>query len=389
LLLYGTTELKDFSRGESFYWKLRAVAVPSCNDLANMAKCFAHENDADGLRAMLADARSSGWPSDDMARNRVMAAFAQAGRLNLVEEIAADDWFGPLDIVAYNMLMKCYRDAGNLLRCFELYEEAKAGGLSPTDRTFGILLDGCAAVGDYERARDFFHELQNSKLPVNIVHYTTFLKCLVNANQLDAAREAMTRMRNDTGVAPDLITYSTLVKGYSDRGHVTNALRLLEQAVEDGIYLDSVVFNVVLSGCCVSAMQPELIASVLSRLLRLGFRPSSSTLSILVKAYACTGAWKVALRTLEEAPARLGTRVEPRVFAQLAQACCTAGEGEMALEVYSATVRAFDLQGEPLGEAAHARLRRLCASCGPEIAAAVLEIYRSSPWAALDALSLG
>merc|ERR1719399_1648238 len=107
-------------------------------------------------------------------------------------------------------------------------------------------------------------------------------------------------MRSKSGIRPDLITYSTLVKGYAEKGLVSKALRLLEKAAYNGVALDAPIFNVLLGGCAVEPMQPELVSSVLSRLLRLGFKPSSSTLSILVKVFAKSGSWQVALQTLTE-----------------------------------------------------------------------------------------
>jgi len=49
---------------------------------------------------------------------------------------------------------------------------------------------------------------------------------------------------------PDLITYSTMIKGYCKEKNIEAALELLETMEDQQIKADEVLYNSLLDGCC-------------------------------------------------------------------------------------------------------------------------------------------
>merc|ERR1719199_1676956 len=98
-------------------------------------------------------------------------------------------------------------------------------------------------------------------------------------------------MLSTPGAKPDLITYTTLVKAFADRGKVAAAMETLEKMVEQGVKPDEIIFNGVLGSCCGGPSEPTVTLHTFDVLVKKGLKPSTMTLSILLKALLLSGAW--------------------------------------------------------------------------------------------------
>merc|ERR1719253_1588984 len=84
-------------------------------------------------------------------------------------------------------------------------------------------------------------------------------------------------------VEPDIITYSTIVKGYCQAGDVDRAFEVLEEMKRDSKFApDEILYNSLLDGCAKQHRVDEAL-SLLEDMKASGTAPSNYTLSILVK----------------------------------------------------------------------------------------------------------
>merc|ERR1719198_897928 len=201
-----------------------------------------------------------------------------------------------MDAVGYNTLMKLNARAGRLSRCFELRTDMCSKGLEASAVTFGILLDACVGAEDLDRARGVFDDLCSSGLQLNVVHCTTFIKCLVGARRLDEAVAVLREMASSNGVKPDLIAYSTVVRAYAESGDAPCALKLLEQMIEQDVKPDEIIFNNVLTACSTFPRRSDNVMQIFETLIGHDMRPTTTTLSILIKALMNTDAWSRSLQ---------------------------------------------------------------------------------------------
>lgn len=362
VLLYNAVEAEAFVRGRDILERLARHSCPSGHDFVNMARCFVGLQDAAGLKEALAKLASFGHSVDTYSLNRALAACgASECALDLADVLVASQICAEgLDAVGYNTLMKCNARAGRLSRCFELREEMVAKGLEASEVTFGILLDACVNAQDLDRARKIFEDVCNSGFQLNVVICTTLIKGLVSAGRLDEAAGVLREMKTSAGVKPDLIAYSTVVKAYADSGNVVVAMKMLQQMLQEGVRPDEIVFNGVLSGCCAFPMKPAAVVDNFETLISHGLKPSTTTLSILLKALMLTDAWSTGLQILKDAPKRFGLLPEMRLFAQLAQACVKARMGRAVVEVVDDMLAASSRQGKRADPAAFGRIIRSC-----------------------------
>jgi len=373
LLLYCATEAMEFHRCKDFFDRLRAKAVPSSHDVVNMVR-YHVLRDPDGLQQTLLASNGAGLHLDAAARHRAVTVCVskqapELAALLLSSSVSTSD----MDAFSYNLVMKAYAEVEAFEQIFKLYKQMRSRSILPSETTYTLVLQASLDAGDYLKAKQIFDDIRSSSLKANVVHYTSYMRGLLNSGRLDEASMLLEDMLKSPRTQPDLFTYSTLVKAYSDRGNVSAALRILKRMLSNGINPDAVVFNIVLTGCAVRPMEASLVLEVLDSLRREGLQPTAITLSVLIKAFAKTEAWDCALEILETAPERLDLIPEPRIFAQLAQACNNAGRMRKALQCYEALQRVgADLV--TVDEAINSRLYHLCAP-GGQLAAK--EIFNS------------
>merc|ERR1719456_2202428 len=84
-------------------------------------------------------------------------------------------------------------------------------------------------------------------------------------------------------VEPDIITYSTIVKGYCHSGDVDRGFEVLREMKKDGKYAaDEILYNSLLDGCAKQNRTQDAMW-LLEDMRASGVSPSNFTLSILVK----------------------------------------------------------------------------------------------------------
>merc|ERR1719174_3528083 len=99
---------------------------------------------------------------------------------------------------------------------------------------------------------------------------------------MDRAPFLLDSMRKD-GVEPDLVTYSSLVKGYSLAGDVRRGFKVLEEMRSSSkLHPDEIMYNVLLDGCARETLVDDAL-KLLQAMQKDGISPSNHTLSILVK----------------------------------------------------------------------------------------------------------
>lgn len=373
LLLYCSVEAGDLRRCEEFFNRLSSFQVPSNHDFVNMVRYCVCCADSERLLRLLKRLRcQNAGAIDILARNKALAVCMSGQAFDLAELLVMELPQLPLDVVGYNTLMKGYMQACRYPRCFDLYVEMQGQGITGSEMTFGIMLDAGVGSRNHAFLKQVFLDLQHADVELNVVHYTTFIKGLVGAGCISDAMWVLEEMNSKLDVKPDLVTYTTLVKGHADTGDVIGALDVLEQMLSNGIAPDVIVYNVFLTGCSVKSTDPEQVLEVVHVIVHLGFQPSITTRSILVKMFAKSQSWGELLAILETSPQRLGIWPEPRIYAQLAQACASCGDGRRALEVYAAMVRCAARRGVAVDRAANTRIFRLCSSCDEGVAASII-----------------
>jgi pentatricopeptide repeat protein len=362
VLLYNMAEAEAFNKYEDVFINLCRLECLSGHDVVNMVRCCVGKLDLMSLQDMLTCIRNSGAFIDTYTLNRSLAVCSNTSTAsNLAEELVSSGvCTDGLDAVGYNTLMKCNARSGKLARCFELRDEMMAKGVELSEITYGTLLDACVSAKEMESARKVFDDLCQSNRRVNVVHCTTFLKGLVASGKLDEAATVLGQMSQSAGVKPDLITYSTVVRAFAENGNISSAMKMLEQMIQEGVQPDEIIFNSVLSACSAFPLKSTDVLRAFDLLLVHGMVPTTTTLSILVKALMLTEAHTLALRILTDSSVRFNLEPAMRLYVQLIQACIKARKSKAAMEVFHAMLKTASSRSEVMEPGDLSRLIRSC-----------------------------
>ena len=143
-------------------------------------------------------------------------------------------------------------------------------------------------------------------------------------------------------IEPDIITYSTIVKGYCLSGDVDRAFEVLQEMRQDGKYAaDEILYNSLLDGCA-KQHRVEQAIQLLDDMRANGVSPSNYTLSILVKILGGARRLNEACSIIDDLCAVHGSRPNIHVYTCMAQACIQNGKLERAMATYD-TSHAFEM----------------------------------------------
>merc|ERR1719388_351789 len=133
----------------------------------------------------------------------------------------------------------------------------------------------------------------------------------------------------------DLVTYSTLVKGYSLDGKMTQAFEILEDMKSvKHLKPDEIMCNSLLEGCA-REHRVDLALSLLEQMKEFRVSPSNCTLSILVKLLGRSQRLDEAFKVVSELSIHHGFWPNIQVYTCLIQACLHNRRLDKAMEVHS------------------------------------------------------
>merc|ERR1719330_264440 len=139
-------------------------------------------------------------------------------------------------------------------------------------------------------------------------------------------------------VEPDIITYSTLIKGYCAEGDVDRAFHILEEMKRDNKFApDEIMYNSILDGCA-RQHRVEDALRLLEEMKTSGIGPSNYTLSILVKLLGHARRLNQAFRMVDDLSGQNGFRPNVQVYTCLVQACVLNRRLERAMTLHDAVV---------------------------------------------------
>merc|ERR1719408_577958 len=140
-------------------------------------------------------------------------------------------------------------------------------------------------------------------------------------------------------VEPDIVTYSTIVKGYCNSGNLDRALKVLDDMKDSGKHVpDEVMYNSLLGGCA-KEHRPDEAIQLLNDMRKYKVTPSNYTLSMLVKLMGRCRRINQAFTMLEDISKEYGLKINIQVYTCLIQGCFNAGQAGKAIALHEKIIK--------------------------------------------------
>jgi pentatricopeptide repeat protein len=186
------------------------------------------------------------------------------------------------------MIDACVR-CGYVQKAVSIFQEMKSMRKHRNTILYTTLIKGYGLDKDLRGALALFREMKEERVPYNRITYNSIIDVCVKCNDVQAAENLFTEMTSPVDkIEPDLITYSTLLKGYCQIGDLDKALQVAETIKECGLRCDELVYNTLMDGC-VRAGDLSAGVGLFAEMTRSGLWPSLITHSILMRLYQQSG----------------------------------------------------------------------------------------------------
>jgi pentatricopeptide repeat protein len=221
----------------------------------------------------------------------LVKTYGQAGDLQKVLQVwtEMEKQRGQANAVTYGCMIDACVKCGHLEKAVEIFQGMRQAGKHRNTILYTTLIKGYGLDKDLQSALALFREMPQEGVPYNTITYNSILDACVKSGDLATAEALLREMTtSESAVEPDLITFSTLLKGYCHIGDLDKALEVAESIKARGLRCDELVYNTLMDGC-VKANDISAGVGLFEEMVQNGMRPSAITHSILARLYQRAG----------------------------------------------------------------------------------------------------
>jgi len=301
-------------------------------------------------------------PMDEVLLSSVVEACVRIGKPDLLEsqlkKLQESSAIAINGSHTYGSLIKAYGHARDIQGIWRCWKEMRSRHIKPSSITLGCMIEAIVSNGDTEGAYDLIHQMQDDehcrdainsviycsvlkgftrekkmerawavfeeisdkKIELSVVMYNTLIDACARCARMDRLPTILESMKA-AGVKPNLITYSTMLKGHCQNGDIQTGFSILEE-MRKGTNLkpDEIMYNSLLDGCAQGNLVDEGLR-LLEQMQTEGVKPSNFTLSILVKLMNRARRLEQAFSLVADITKKYCFHANVHVYTNLVQAC--------------------------------------------------------------------
>mmetsp|Transcript_11736 Transcript_11736/g.22718 ORF Transcript_11736/g.22718 Transcript_11736/m.22718 type:complete len:827 (+) Transcript_11736:83-2563(+) len=309
---------------------------------------------------------------DDVLLCSITEASLCTGQVDFIQEITARRTNGmTLKTPLYGSLIKTYGQAGMVESAWGIWCQMKTKNVQPTAITVGCMVEALVFNKETDWAWKLVQEIledESQRHLVNSVTYSTLFKgfctqpekimavykdmaarqikcCTITYNTIlnhFAQCRSMSRVpqiledmkASIPRADPDIVTYSTIIRGFCLSGNLDRALGLLAEMQAVGKFLpDEKLYNIMLDGCAREQRLADALRLV-DDMKKTGVAPNNCTLSTLVKLLGRCRMLSKAFAIVDELTSEFGIRPNIQVYTCMIQGCFHNRQPAKALSVF-------------------------------------------------------
>lgn len=145
---------------------------------------------------------------------------------------------------AWSAIILANATLGQGRKAVELYHQMQQSGLEPDGHVFVAALKGCASIGDLLEGKQIETDIRQGAFKVDTIVGNALIGMYVKCGSLEDAFRVFHGLPNQ-----DIITWNTLMAGYTFHGHNEKAFNLFAQMLWKRIQPDPATFISVLKAC--------------------------------------------------------------------------------------------------------------------------------------------
>ncbi|KAL6568061.1 hypothetical protein OROHE_003745 [Orobanche hederae] len=155
----------------------------------------------------------------------------------------------------------------------ELFDRVKGGDLSPSVKTYSIMIRGWGDIGDSGNAQKLFDEMLERGYTVDLLAWNSALHSLCKGGKVDEAHELFRGMRQK-GLEPDAYSYSIFIHASCEANDLHTAFRVLDSMRRYNLVPNVFTYNCIIKKLCKNHKIDEAY-ELLDAMIDRGVKPDS------------------------------------------------------------------------------------------------------------------
>ena len=229
-----------------------------------------------------------GYESNMIVGSSLVDMYAQCGNLNEARKVF--DGLPQPDIVLWGSIIGAYAEQGSIVPAWELFQKMQEYGLKPNSVIYLSLLKACCNVGGLEYGKSIHAQIIQVGFEFDVFVGNTLVDMYSKCGELGDASQVFGRLPNQ-----DVISWTSLMAGYSELGHGDCALEMFERMQHEGIHPGKATFLCALKACT-SLASLKQGRSIHHQIIMDGLEVDTFIANTLVNMYARCGILEEAQR---------------------------------------------------------------------------------------------
>merc|ERR1719221_1027350 len=149
-----------------------------------------------------------------------------------------------LNSVIYSSVLKGFSHQKRFDCFWNVHQEMVRERMEFSITTYNTLIDACARNCEMVRVPKFLDDMAKLKIEPNVITYSTILKGYCQENRLDQAFDLLEDMKKTRQFTPDEIAYNTLLDGCARHGYYDKGMAVLKDMQVTGVAPSSFTLSV-------------------------------------------------------------------------------------------------------------------------------------------------
>lgn len=282
-LISGYTHHQRCYEGLKLFEKMQQEGVePSRVTFLCVLKACSNEADLDEGRRIHDCLIESGFEFAMFIENALIDMYVKCASLDDAHAVFVRS--SRPDATSFNTLIGGYAEDGNVKPALVLFRHMQVKGISYDEITFVCILKACCTSGSLSHGQHIHAKVVEFGLELDDEHVgNSLLHMYTCCESFEDAKILFERMRSQS-----VVTWTTLIAGYTQSGQGVDALELLGQMRHQGVEPNEVTFISIVKGCS-SILALEMGRSVHENLIEGGLDGSLCIGNALIDMYGKCG----------------------------------------------------------------------------------------------------
>merc|ERR1719353_661136 len=203
--------------------------------------------------ALYEEMRSHKIQANTITYNTILNAFAHGGAMDrvpaLLEDMKAATPPVEPDIVTYSTIVKGFCNVGNLDRALKVLEDMKTSGKhAPDEVMYNSLLSGCAKEHKPDEALQLLSDMKKNNVAPSNYTLSMLVKLMGRCKRLNQAFVMLDDISKEYGLKINVQVYTCLIQGCFNAGQPAKAFALHEKIINEGLHPDAMTYTVLVRG---------------------------------------------------------------------------------------------------------------------------------------------